>query len=129
MSKIEFDNSEVNRLSVDLSKAPIRVQRRAPKVMETGAYKIKQEMKQDASGHRHLPELDQHLSYDALTPLDYEIGFDKKGQGNLANIAAFGSVNNPPVMDHTAGLRREIPHILRHLSDTAADSVLGNDKQ
>ena len=125
MSKIEWDTSEVDRLAADLSKAPARIQRSAPKVFARAAFEIKKGMKRDASGHRHLPQLDQHVSYDRLGLLDYEIGFDKVGQGNLANFAAFGSINNAPVMDHTAALRHEIPEIMRHLGDEGEDAVLG----
>lgn len=129
MDHIRFDTSQVRRLSLDLTKAPGRVQRSAPKVLEVAANKIKRGMKDDASGHGHLPELDRHVSYTKESALSYEIGFDKVGQGNLANIAAFGSVNNAPVMDHTAALRRETPILLSKLGDAAEEAVLGDDAQ
>ena len=124
---IEFDTSEVNRLALDLSNADGRLRTKAGQVLYVGANKIKKGMKADASGHGHLPTLDAHVSYDKLGAFEYEIGFDKVGQGHLANIAAFGSVNNAPVMDHTAALRRETPHIVEKLGDAAEDSVLGTD--
>lgn len=130
MGGIEFDTSEVNRLAVDLSKAPGRIQRRAPKVFARGAFEIKNRLKRDASGHGHLPQLDRYVSYDKLGPLSYEIGFDPVGQGKLENIAVYGSVNNAPVMQSPLyHAEREAAEILRHLGDEGEDSVLGGDAE
>lgn len=127
MSGIHIDTSEVDRLAVDLSQAPGRIQRKAPKVMQVGAYKIKQEMQSDFSGHGHLPHLGHKVNYDRRDALglSYEIGIDKGGQGDLGNIAAYGSSNNAPVADKNAGLRKELPMIVFHLGGAAEDSVLG----
>lgn len=127
MANVHFgvDASEVNRLAVDLSRAPGRMRTRAEGVMYVAANKIKKGMKHDASGHAHLPHLADHVSYDKIGQFDYEIGFNKVGQGNLANIAAFGSVNNAPVFDHTAALRRETPHVIQKLAEAAEDEALG----
>lgn len=124
---IEFDTSQVDRLSVDLSRADGRLRQKAGQVLYVGANAIKKGMKADASGHDYLPSLDEHVSTDKLEPLHYEIGFDKVGQGNLANFAAFGSVNNAPVMDHTAALQRETPRIVEKLGAAAEAAVLGTD--
>ncbi len=125
---LRWDDSELNRLGVDLSEAPGRAQRKAPAVFARGAFEIKNRIKRAAAGHRHLPQLDDHVSYDKLGLLDYEIGFDKRGQGNLANIAAFGSVNNAPVMESPAMLARyELPQIERHLGAAGEEAVLGGD--
>lgn len=128
MGRVHWDTDQADRLSIDLRKAPGRMQRSAPKVFNVAANKIKRGMKLVASGHDYLPSLDQHVSYTRLDPLVFEIGFDKVGQGNLANIAAFGSVNNAPVMDHTAPLRAELPSLIRYLGDEGEDAVLGGDR-
>ena len=132
MTRIEWDTSQVNRLAADLSKAPGRIQRKAPKVFARGAFEIRNRIKRDASGHGHLSgkdRLDAHVSYDKLSPLAYEIGFDKEGQGELANIAIYGSVNNAPVASppivHALAESREIE---RHLGDEGEDAVLGGAK-
>jgi hypothetical protein len=128
--ELHWDTSEVDRLAIDLSRAPGRMQRRAPKVFAVGMAKAKKNLKRMASGHSHLPQLDSHVEYDRLGDLHYELGFNKVGQGSLANIAVYGSINNAPIMGTPAdALRVELPYILRHLGDEAAEAVLGGDER
>lgn len=128
--RLEWDTSQVNRLAVDLSEAPGRMQRKAPGVFARGAFEIKNRIKRAASGHDYLPGLSSNVSYTKFAPLDFEIGFDKVGQGNLANIAAFGSINNAPVMESPAMLARpELLEIERHLGDAGEESVLGGGRE
>ena len=124
---LHWDTRELDVLSLDLSRAPNRMQRAAPKVFEVGANKIKKSLRRDASGHDYLESgFAETVNYDRLTPLVFEIGFDDVGQGELAGIAVYGSVNNAPVMaspaDHAFV---ESPHILRHLGDEGEEAVLG----
>lgn len=121
----QWDTSELDRLGADFSAAPQRMQRSAPKVFEVAANKIKRGMADDASGHRHLPSLPRYVSYDRLGPLRYEIGFEKDSTGHLANIAAFGTSNNAPVMDHRAAMRRELPFMMRRLGDAGENAAVG----
>lgn len=126
MTRIEFDASEVRSLALDLSKAPGRIQRRAPKTLRKGAFDVKQRLRRDAEGHAYLPGLAAKAAYDEMTPLSYEIGIDKGGQGDLGNVAVYGTSNNAPIMSHPeTHLRLEMPTILRHLGDDGEDSVLG----
>lgn len=129
MSQIHFDSDEVDEIFVDLTKAPNRMQRRAPAVFRRGAVQIKAGMRDDASGHDYLGQLPYTINYDELSPLDYEIGYDKVGQGNLAVFAAFGSINNAPVLDLNAPLRRESRHVERHLGDEGESAVLARDAE
>lgn len=124
---VHIDTSQVDRLAVDLSRAPQRIQREAPRVMKRAAHNVADVMRRDASGHGHLPELQAFVGYDRTDTLGlgWRIGFAKEGQGNLANIAVFGSVNNFPVMDLNHGLRTETPRMLAHLGGAAEDAVLG----
>lgn len=124
--RIEFDSSEVNTLAADLSRAPGRVQRAAPKTLRKGAFDVKQRLRVDATGHNYLRGLPAAANYDELTSLSYEIGFDKGGQGALGNVAVFGTSNNAPVMSHPeTHLRLELPTIMRHLGDDGEDAVFG----
>lgn len=127
--RIEFDDSELRRLEVDISEAPGRLQRNFGPTMKRGARLVEREMKRDASGHRYLPHLADATSHDVLGPWEAEIGLGPDGgQGSLAHIIVYGSVNNDPVYDHTAGLRRAEPRIVKMFADTAEESVLGDDE-
>lgn len=112
--RIDLDTSDVHRLAVDLTGAAAKVQIGANVELEASAVRVRDGMKADATGHAFLPRLPEYVSYErvALALLAYDIGFDKRGQGNLANIAAFGTSKNAPVMDHTASLRREEPVVV-----------------
>lgn len=126
---VHVDTSDLSRLAVDLSQAPGRLQRRAPRTMKRSALEIKKKMQADFSGHRYAGAVPGSLEFeqrDALG-LAYEIGeLDSGGpQWGLAAILAFGTANNAPVVDHAAGLRREMPAMVRHLADDAEGSVLG----
>lgn len=126
MTRIEFESSDVANLALDLSRAPGRYQRAAPKVLETGAFKTKRNLQRMAKGHRYLGGLEGAAAYDALTPLHYEIGFDKGGVGSLANVAVYGTSNNAPVMGSPRdALRLELPAIMRHLGDEGEEAVFG----
>lgn len=122
---IRWDTDQVDRLSIDLSRAPGRIQKSAPHVLLVGINKAKKNLKRMASGHDYLPDLPGHVEYDRLSPLEFELGFNKVGQGNLANIAVYGSVNNAPVSGSPAdALRIELPQIMHHLGDEGEDAVL-----
>lgn len=130
MNDLHFDTTELRKLAVDLSLAPGRIQRRAPKAMLQGARGIRRAMRKDASGHRYLHEFAQEVN---LTRLDgaglaYEIGFDKSGQGKLANIIVFGSINNASVYDFDSAWRREMPALLQRLAGAGEESVLGGPR-
>lgn len=126
MTSIHWDTDEVDRLAIDLSEAPGRIQRSADRVLFVGINKAKRNLKRMASGHDYLPQLDDHVEYERHGVLEYELGFNKVGQGNLANIAVYGSVNNAPIMGSPAdAIRIELPQIMRQLGDEGADAILG----
>jgi len=126
---LHFDTSQVNRLAVDLSEAPKRLQFRARKTMKRSALEIKRRMAKDFSGHRQAGGVPFSLEFQQLDAAGfaYEIGeLDSAGrQWGLAAILAYGTSNNAPVVDHTAGLWREAPVMAMHLGDDAEDSVFG----
>lgn len=136
--RIHIDDSELEHLALDLSGAPMRIQFGASKVVRRGAKIIDGVMRKDATGHQgnwfgkpgtsYRTPLAQHVSHEMLTPLMAEIGIEPKGAGSLAHIIVYGSVNNAPVYDHTAGPRRAMPAIERMFGDEAEDSVLGNER-
>ena len=130
-----IDDSELRRLAVDLAAAPLRVQFGASRVLRTEVGPLLEtEMKRDASGHRRLRHLPRAVSHEMRGPFEVEAGlkpgrtFGEGGQGSLAHIIAYGSVNNAPVYDHTAALRRAAPVAERWLAGMAEDAVLGTER-
>lgn len=126
---VHFDTSEVDRLVVDMSGAPGRMQRRTPRTMKRTALGIKTRMQDEFSGHRQARGVPLSLEFQQRDRigLSYEIGeLDSAGvQWGLAAILAFGTSNNAPVADHTAALRLETPAMVRHLGNDAEESVFG----
>lgn len=126
---LRWDTSEVDRMATDLSKAPGRMQRKAPRVFARGARETSNRLQRDATGHDHLGELPNYVSHERLGLLNYEIGFEKAGQGNLAVFAVYGSINNAPVMASPAAhLRRELPEITRQLGGEGESAVFGGPR-
>lgn len=131
MVRFHMDDSELRNLEIDLSLAPRRVQLAAPRVLRTVVGpRLEKEMKRDARGHRFLPRLARAVSWEMLDEWQVEAGISPRPsgrQGRLAHIIVYGSVNNGPVYDHTAALRRTEPAAVRALADAAEESVLGDD--
>lgn len=125
--EIHFEDEELRTLEIDLSGAPTRIQRAAPGVLKTKVGPLlKREMKRDARGHRHLPHLANAVTWEMIDTWTVECGLGPDGnQGSLAHIIVYGSVNNAPVYDHGAALRRATPRATEWLADVAEDAVLG----
>lgn len=123
---LRWDKSEVDHMATDLSKAPGRMQHKAPRVFAHGARATSNRLRIDATGHDFLGELPNYVSHEQLGLLSHEIGFEKAGQGNLAVFAVYGSINNAPVMaSPVEHLRRELPEIERQLGAEGEDAVFG----
>ena len=123
---IHIYDEGLDELEADLSRAPGRVQRGATRVLSGPVRRrLTRIQKEDATGHRQLQHLPGAVGSDMISPLEVEVGFNKEGQGELANIIVFGSVNNAPVYDFRARQRAAIPAILDDLADMAEDSVYG----
>lgn len=135
--RIEIDARELVQLGVDISKAPMRIQMKAPAVLRTRVGpKLEREMKDDARGHKgnwfgipgtsYITPLPQHVSHQMVGMWSVEAGIEMEGAGKLQNIIVFGVPGrNPPTYDHTAAGRRTLPHALRWLAGAAEESVLG----
>jgi hypothetical protein len=124
---ITIDSHEVEQLETDLREAPGRIQRGARKVLKRGAEIIDKGMQADARGHRFLPRLPKSVTHEMIDDWTAEIGLSPipGTQGRLAHIIVYGSVNNAPVYDYTAALRRSTPEILDLFGRQAEDDALG----
>ena len=135
--RVSIDTREVRQLSVDLSRAPGRAQRRAPQAMRKNIRALYRAMKRDATGHRYLSggrggrPLQALMAWEQTDALGlvYEVGFDKESTGKLAHIIVFGSVNNAPVYEFHGPLVTQTPKLLNDLGAMAENAVLGGDVQ
>jgi hypothetical protein len=127
---VHIDDSELNQLEVDLKEAPGRVQRKSRHTLDEAGKIVDRAMVRDARNHRFLPRFPYNVSHGYVGDLTEEIGFDRsKGlQGALVWIILRGSINNAPVWDYTAGLRRSEPKILDLFGASTEDSVLGSSE-
>jgi hypothetical protein len=122
----DFDTSELSALANDLMAAPAKVIPALVPVANKAGVNMKRRMASAASGHSHLPGLGRTVEYDVevdATSVTVTTGFRKEGQGNLANIAAFGSSNNAPVMDITEPLAAEVPAFVRYALKAASEAI------
>ena len=121
-----FDTSGLDRLAADFSTAAAKVVPALVPVAHRAGANMKKDMQREASGHRNLASLPRFVSYDVdttATSVAVDVGFRKEGAGNLANIAAFGTSRNAPVMDITAPLVKELPKFLLHVATAVAKAV------
>jgi hypothetical protein len=136
--RYEMDSSDLTRLIIDLSEAPLRAQLRTRKTMQRQVGpKLRAEMAVDAAGHlgnwfgipgtSYVTPLPPHVSFEMIGTFEVEAGIEAKGAGKLGGIIAKGSVNNAPAYDYRAGLRRTLPFAEKWLAETAQESVLGDD--
>lgn len=122
-----WDTSELRALKAAFDAAPFKAAAALGPVAEKAGVNMKAHMKRDASGHRHLRGLARTVEYDIKKSpalIELVVGFRKEGQGNLANIAAYGSQNNAPVMDITAPLAKEVPNFMRWAGKVVGESLL-----
>jgi hypothetical protein len=127
---VEIDDSELRTLEIDLKEAPVRAQLGAHNALGDAGDMVDKEMRRDARGHRQLPYLPRSVSHEFLDYWTQEIGLSPipGTQGRLAHIIVYGSINNGPVYDHTAGLRRATPRILERFAGQLEDDTLGVKK-
>ena len=118
---VDVDNSELDKLAVDLGKAGPAAGPFLAQAVEVTARNVKDTAQQNATGMAHAPAFPHSITYDVgagygqsigqaagallggaiggagSTTFRAEIGPDKgRAQGALGNLIEYGSVNNPP---------------------------------
>ena len=120
---IRFDTSEVRALSVDLTRASMRVQGDVVPLVFRGAMAIKAQMRSEMGASRHFkgsaPAIDFDIT-DTATTVTAEIG-PKVGSGEiggLGGIAYFGnSRGGGTVADPQGALDAEAPKLEQAIDD------------
>lgn len=120
------DASQLDALATQFLAAPAKLEALLLPLGNKTAIGIKRVMRKDASGHSHLPALPKFIEDDVdvtARGVEIEVGFKKEGVGNLANIAAYGSTKNAPVMDIGRGLDEEAPKFAAWLARLGAEAM------
>ena len=94
-------SDDLRQLAADLEAAGPRAQREAYTALVVEAHAMKDDWRTRVTGVRGLPGLAAAVSYDVtvtgLREITAEIGYDQRGQGELGNIAEFGSSRHGPI--------------------------------
>ncbi len=118
-----IDTHELDIATARLRGVGERLRDEADDELGAGARRIQSGMKVDATGHRYLPKFPRHVGRSRISKLHWEIGFNRVGQGNLADIIVGGSINNAPVYPWLGPFEREIPVLEQRLADRAEKLV------
>lgn len=113
----DLDVSEVRDLSVRLGRLPVALVAPARAVVKKGAQNIKDDTRANLPG-RWWGRLERTVSYD-VQGLGAEVGYEDRGQGELAGIYEFGSARRDPHPTLYPAAGRELPRFERALLDAA----------
>ena len=130
---ISIDTSEIRTLIADMSRVDERLNSHVVGVVEKGAVNIKSDLVDDMRASTHFKGAARGISYDLKFDgfgnagvIRAEIGPEKGGPGDLANIAYFGtSRGGGTVRNPEYALAEEIPRFSKALADVAASAVFG----
>lgn len=126
---IEFDASELHKLSADFGHASAKVLPLVDKVVEHAAMNLKKDLVGQATYSRHFRGMAGSISYDSaygLGSVGYEVGPDKDRRGGaLGNLFFFGGANGGGgTGDLDGAVRTEQPYMIKALEDVA-EGLLG----
>lgn len=127
MTSVEFDMRELREYATTLGKAGETISRESRDVVKRGAQNIKNAMQRDLGRSRWFDSMQRAVNYDMRGNAFYaeaEVGVDKGGFGDLANIAYFGtSKGGGTVPDPLGALLDEIPRFEKALGDLAEKNL------
>lgn len=113
----------LTELELDLDRATSRMLPEVVSVLGRSGMNIKKGTQRRWSGMRHLAKLPGLVSYEVyhmFGGVGVEVGPRHVGQGKLANVAEFGTVNNAPRPALSPELDVEAPK-----TEAALDALLG----
>ena len=117
-----MDFSELRALSASIGRASADIVAAARKVVSKGALNIKKDTQAQLDGHGWWTGLARTVNYE-LVGLSAEVGFDDKGQGELAGIHEFGSSKRGPHPTLYPAADREAPKFEKAIADVAAKVI------
>lgn len=127
MPDITMDMSELREFTVQLDKAAHFAKAKTRPVIQKAGVNMKRQMQAEAAKSRHF-RIARHISYDTINDgMGVEVGPEKTGAGNLANIAYFGGVHGGggTLPDPGNALRDELPNVTKWLEGLIVEVLHG----
>lgn len=121
---VTADFREVDRLSVSIGRASAALVAAARPVVAKGLLNVKNDTRKNISTDPSWRRLPQTVSYDQQG-LEGEVGYEDRGQGELAGIYEFGSARRDPHPTLYPAADRELPRFEKALAD-AAEKAIGD---
>jgi len=118
----DFDFSEVADMAANLGRVSGAVVQEARKVVAKGSLNIKNDARERISDHPSWKRLAHTINYD-LAGLSAVIGYDDRGQGELAGIAEFGSARHAPHPALFPAAQDEAPRFADEIAKVAAKAI------
>lgn len=116
------DFSDVARLSASIGRASSAVVSASVPVVAKGLLNIKNDTRATMSPHPSWRRLAQTVTYDQVG-LSGEVGYEDRGQGELAGIYEFGSAHHAPHPTLIPAAAREAEKFEKALADVAEQAV------
>ena len=114
----DFDTSELRDLSASLGRASKKVIDEAHAVIAKGALNIKKETREHVSDNDYWRKLAPTVNFEQVG-LWAEIGYDDRGQGELAGVYEFGTARRPPHPTLMPAFAAEVPRFEKAMADLA----------
>lgn len=116
---MNIDDSELRALSQRIGRASTLMIAEAAKVVGKGALNIKNETRANMSDHPSWKRLGNTVNYE-LVGLTAEVGYEDRGQGELAGIYEFGSARHAPHPTLIPAAKAEAPRYAKAMTAAAA---------
>jgi len=115
----DVDLSEFASLSVSLGRASAAMVAAERAVVAKALLNIKNDTRKGISTHPTWKRLASTVTYDVVG-LSGEVGYEDRGQGELAGIAEFGSVRHAPHPALLPAAKGELPRFEKATADVVA---------
>jgi hypothetical protein len=119
---MDLDLSEFKELSASLGRASAAMVAAERAVVAKALVNIKTEARANVSTHPQWKRLAHTINYDQAG-LTGVVGYDDRGQGELAGIAEFGSARHAPNPALLPAARDEAPRFEKATADVAAGVI------
>lgn len=121
-SSFDMDLSEFKGLSASLGRATAAMVAAERAVVAKALVNIKEDTRKGVSTHPTWSRLAQTVSYDQFG-LTGEVGYEDRGQGELAGIAEFGSARHAPNPALLPAARNEAPRFEKATAEAIAKAI------